>query len=298
MLENQYRTTLSSKTLQIISQLPLEGSEKVYQLSKTFDVVSLLLDTAATEHEIWMTIALVNNLERIDALASCELETLKVTRELLLNPSLFEKVKNETALYLVATIITVDAKKLAGSFDGNSVISSGSFVDSFERLCLYKSLVKKTRLYSRFHKYLKICLSLSPIEPCEFLEERKVFVMSGAQSNTEHMKRIVYMAEVAGIPVARKDEDIYLSDLVCHEELLERFILLIQAHFPTVAIRRSNRSYSELEWKVKRLTIFDKSSIFRRIGFRNHLTSIHLTDALFEQFYTLLPEHEKEANNK
>ena len=122
--------------------------------------------------------------------------------------------------------------------------------------------------------------------------------MSGAQSNTEHMKRIVYMAEVAGIPVARKDEDIYLSDLVCHEELLERFILLIQAHFPTVAIRRSNRSYSELEWKVKRLTIFDKSSIFRRIGFRNHLTSIHLTDALFEQFYTLLPEHEKEANNK
>ncbi len=188
MLNNQYRTTLSSKTLQIISQLPLEGSEKVYQLSKTFDVVSLLLDTAATEHEIWMAIALVNNLERIDDLTSCELETLEVTRELLLNSSLFEKVKNETALYLVATIITVDAKKLAGSFDGNAVISSGSFVDSFKRLCLYKSLVKKTRLYSRFHKYLKICLSLSPVEPSEFLEERKVFVMSGAQSNTEHMK--------------------------------------------------------------------------------------------------------------
>lgn len=296
MLENQYRTTLSSKTLQIISQLPLEGSEKVYQLSKTFDVVSLLLDTAATEHEIWMAIALVNNLERIDALTSCELETLKVTRELLLNPSLFEKIKNETALYLVATIITVDAKKLAGSFDGNSVISSGSFINSFEHLCLYKSLVKKTRLYSRFHKYLKICLSLSPIEPCEFLEERKVFVMSGAQSNAEHMKRIVYMAEVAGIPVARKDEDIYLSDLVSHEELLERFILLIQAHFPTVTIRHSDRSYSEFEWKVKRLTISDKSSIFRRIGFRNQLTSIHLTDALFEQFYTLLPGHEKEVN--
>ncbi len=104
------------------------------------------------------------------------------------------------------------------------------------------------------------------------------------------------MAEVAGIPVARKDKDIYLSDLVSHEELLERFILLIQAHFPTVTIRHSDRSYSEFEWKVKRLTISDKSSIFRRIGFRNQLTSIHLTDALFVQFYTLLPGHEKEVN--
>lgn len=296
MLNNQYRTTLSSKTLQIISQLPLEGSENVYQLSKTFDVVSLLLDTAATEHEVLMALALVNNLEGIDDLTACELETLKIARELLNNPTSFEKVKNETALYLVATIITVDIKKLAGSFDDNADITSGNFVDSFERLCLYKSLVKRTRLYSRFHKYLEICLTLSPVEPNEFLEERKVFVMSGAQSNTEHMKRIVYMAEVAGIPVAHKDKDIYLSDLVSHEELLERFILLIQAHFPTVAIRRSDRSYSEFEWKVKRLTISDKSSIFRRIGFRNQLTSIHLTDALFEQFYTLLPGHEKEVN--
>ncbi len=83
-----------------------------------------------------MAIALVNNLERIDDLTACELETLKIARELLNNPTSVEKVKNETALYLVATIITIDTKKLAGSFDGNADISSGNFVDSFERLCL------------------------------------------------------------------------------------------------------------------------------------------------------------------
>ena len=50
MLENQYRMTLSPKSLQLISQIPIEGSENIYRLSQTLDAVSLLLDTSASEH--------------------------------------------------------------------------------------------------------------------------------------------------------------------------------------------------------------------------------------------------------
>lgn len=165
MLENQYRMTLSPKSLQLISQIPIEGSENIYRLSQTLDAVSLLLDTSASEHEIWMLIALINNLETVDDLAPCELETLKVARELLDNPTSHEKVINEPALYLTAAIVTVKAKKLAGLFDGGSSVTLRWIHNEFERLCLYKTLVKRTRLYSRYHRYLKIILSFSNIEP-------------------------------------------------------------------------------------------------------------------------------------
>lgn len=223
MLENQYRMTLSSKTLQLISQIPIEGSENICRLSQTLDTVSLLLDTAASEHEIWMFIALINNLETIDDLAPCELETLKVARELLDNPDSQEKVINETALYLTAAVVTVKAKKLTGLFDGGSSVTLRWIHNEFEHICLYKTLVKRTRLYPRYHRCLKFILSFSTIEPEEFLEERKIFAMIGARSNAEHMSRIKEMALVAGIPVARSGEDIFFSEFISEEKLLEHF---------------------------------------------------------------------------
>lgn len=289
MLENQYRMTLSPKTLQLISQIPIEGSEKIYRLSQTLEAVSLLLDTSASEHEIWMLIALMNNLEMVDDLATCELETLKVARELLDNPTSHEKVINETALYLTAAIVTVKAKKLAGLFDGGTSVTLRWIHNEFERLCLYKPLVKRTRLYPRYHRYLKFILSFSTIEPKEFLEERKVFVMIGGRSSAAHMGRIEEMALVAGIPVARSGEDIFLSEFISEEKLLEHFLLLVQAHFSSVTIRRADIAYVDLHWKRRHLTIHDKIAICRRIAFRENLMSPHFSDAVFKQFKSLLP---------
>lgn len=295
MLENQYRMTISSKTLQLISQISIEGSENICRLSQTLDAVSLLLDTAASEHEIWMLIALMNNLEMVDDLAPCELETLKVARELLDNPSSHKKIINETALYLTAAIVTVKAKKLAGLFYGGSSVTLRWIHNEFERLCLYKTLVKRTRLYPRYHRCLKFILSFSTIEPKEFLEERKIFVMIGARSNAEHMSRIKEMALVAGIPVALRGEEIFLSEFISEEKLLEHFLLLVQAHFPSVTIRRADIAYAELQWKRRHLTIHDKIAIGRRIGFRKNLMSPHFSDAVFKQFKSLLPSAQSKA---
>lgn len=297
MLENQYRMTLSQKTLQLISQIPIEGSENICCLSQTLDAVSLLLDTAASEHEIWMLIALMNNLEMVDDIAPCELETLKVARELLDNPTSHEKVINETALYLTAAIVTVKTKKLAGLFDGGSSVTLRWIHNEFERLSLYKTLVKRTRLYPRYHRYLKIILTFSNIEPKEFLEERKIFAMIGARSNAEHMGRIEEMALVAGIPVAHRGEDIFLSEFISEEKLLEHFLLLVHAHFPSVTIRRADIAYADLQWKRRHLTIQDKIAICRRIAFRENLMSPHFTDAVFKQFNSLLPRNKAELDS-
>lgn len=50
--------------------------------------------------------------------------------------------------------------------------------------------------------------------------------MIGARSNAEHMRRIKEMALVAGIPVALRGEDIFLSEFILEEKLLENFLLL------------------------------------------------------------------------
>ena len=155
--------------------------------------------------------------------------------------------------------------------------------------------MKRTRLYSRYHRYLKIILSFSNIEPKEFLEERKIFAMIGARSNAKHMGRIEEMALVAGIPVARSGEDIFLSEFISQEKLLEHFLLLVQAHFPSVTIRQTDIDYAVLQWKRRHLTIQDKIAIGRRIGFRENLMSPHFTDAIFKQFKSLLPSAQSKA---
>lgn len=60
MQHSRFLTTLTPETLNLIHQLPIVDANDIGKLSETFDLMSLMLDTGATEHEIWQGIAFLH----------------------------------------------------------------------------------------------------------------------------------------------------------------------------------------------------------------------------------------------
>lgn len=268
-----YMTSLSSEIQSLISQMDLSNSAKV---SSTFDMISMMLDTNATEHEILIAMSINNRLTPPTVLEKSEIRMMAEIEAVLANPTHFEKIENPTVSYILSCILLVRSK----NFDIYSQFCdepSPTFESMVERLCLYDPLLKQSRLYEMFHDRLKSKLKHIYMEPESFKSEKIVYEVQ-APEHSDELEKALKIIHRLSIEVSDKDGQYYFSECIRYEWLLKRLMTLLQAHFPTLRFSRSNRSYSTLEWTRKGSHF--KPELYIRAAVRQALNEDNILDPL------------------
>ena len=271
MQHSRFLTTLTPETLNLIHQLPIADANDIGKLSETFDLVSLMLDTGATEHEIWQSIALVNE--------NCELPNLDVSealdfmcaQKLLQSPKSHTIDDKESVLFVVAAVATTRAKKFCEGLQRGGHALSSLYNDEFEHLSLYAPIVEKTRLFDRYLAYLRNALPFCTLEPTLFQKYRQIYVSEIKDNECDDLAKIVRIADAAAIEIAFDGQKVYFTELIRDEEILEGLMTQLQAHFPDVHISRSKHQYIDFHWTRKHFNRYFKGPIFLCDAIRNGL---------------------------
>lgn len=268
-----YMTSLSSEIQSFISQMDLSNSAKV---SSTFDMISMMLDTNATEHEILIAMGVNTRLTPSTVLDVSEIQIMAEIEAVLANPTHFEKIENPTVSYILSCILLVRSKNF-NIYSQFCDEPSPTFESMVERLCLYDPLLKQSRLYETFHDCLKSKLNHTLIEPELFKSEKIVYEVQVSEHSDE-LEKALKITYLLSIEVSEKDGRHYFSECIRYEWMLKRLMALLQAHFPTLRFSRSNRSYLTLEWTRKGSHF--KPELYIRAAVRQALNEDNILDPL------------------